>query len=127
LAPRLSPAARKGGAQDGSDSLVIAASPASLTPLAGIPTVRPLQKGHPRPAGQAIISIGFIYRLSHATGFADVGPSQRRPSANGPELRLVFRNGLALSSIDVLWQEFAIGWLIIIAVSLDQWIRRVSA
>jgi len=26
----------------------------------------------------------------------------------------------------VLWQEFAIGVLIIIAVALDQWIRRVS-
>jgi fructose transport system permease protein len=39
----------------------------------------------------------------------------------------VFRNGLALSGVDVLWQEFAVGWLIIIAVALDQWIRRVSA
>jgi len=39
----------------------------------------------------------------------------------------VFRNGLALSGVDVLWQEFAIGWLIISAVALDQWIRRVSA
>ncbi len=39
----------------------------------------------------------------------------------------VFRNGLALSGVDVLWQEFAIGWLIIIAVALDQWIRKVSA
>jgi fructose transport system permease protein len=26
----------------------------------------------------------------------------------------------------VLWQEFAIGVLIIVAVALDQWIRRVS-
>jgi fructose transport system permease protein len=39
----------------------------------------------------------------------------------------VFRNGLALSDVDVLWQEFAVGWLIIIAVALDQWIRKVSA
>ena len=39
----------------------------------------------------------------------------------------VFRNGLALSGVDVLWQEFAIGLLIIIAVALDQWIRKVSA
>jgi fructose transport system permease protein len=38
----------------------------------------------------------------------------------------VFRNGLALSGVDVLWQEFAIGWLIITAVALDQWIRKVS-
>ena len=39
----------------------------------------------------------------------------------------VFRNGLALSGVDVLWQEFTVGFLIIIAVALDQWIRKVSA
>jgi fructose transport system permease protein len=39
----------------------------------------------------------------------------------------VFRNGLALGGVDVLWQEFTVGWLIIIAVALDQWIRKVSA
>jgi fructose transport system permease protein len=39
----------------------------------------------------------------------------------------VFRNGLALSGVDVLWQEFAVGFLIIVAVALDQWLRRVSA
>lgn len=36
-----------------------------------------------------------------------------------------FRNGLALSGVEVLWQEFAVGLLIIVAVALDQWIRRV--
>lgn len=39
----------------------------------------------------------------------------------------VFRNGLALSGVDVLWQEFAVGGLIIIAVTIDQWIRKISA
>lgn len=39
----------------------------------------------------------------------------------------VFRNGLALAGVDVLWQEFTVGILIIVAVALDQWIRRVSA
>lgn len=39
----------------------------------------------------------------------------------------VFRNGLALSGLDALWQEFAVGLLIIAAVGVDQWIRRVSA
>ena len=39
----------------------------------------------------------------------------------------VFRNGLALAGLDALWQEFAVGLLIIVAVALDQWIRRVSA
>ena len=37
-----------------------------------------------------------------------------------------FRNGLALAGLDVLWQEFTSGFLIIIAVSFDQWLRRIS-
>ena len=39
----------------------------------------------------------------------------------------VFRNGLALSGVDVLWQEFTVGLLIIVAVAMDQWIRKVGA
>ena len=39
----------------------------------------------------------------------------------------VFRNGLALAGLDALWQEFTVGILIVVAVGLDQWIRRVSA
>jgi fructose transport system permease protein len=39
----------------------------------------------------------------------------------------LFRNGLSLAGLDVLWQEFAVGVLIIVAVTMDQWIRRVSA
>jgi fructose transport system permease protein len=39
----------------------------------------------------------------------------------------VFRNGLALAGVDVLWQEFTVGLLIIIAVAIDQWIRKVGA
>ncbi|MGH6904423.1 MAG: ABC transporter permease [Geminicoccaceae bacterium] len=39
----------------------------------------------------------------------------------------VFRNGLALAGLDALWQEFTVGVLIIVAVALDQWIRRISA
>jgi fructose transport system permease protein len=39
----------------------------------------------------------------------------------------VFRNGLALSGLDALWQEFTVGVLIIVAVTLDQWIRRVAS
>ena len=39
----------------------------------------------------------------------------------------VFRNGLDLAGVDVLWQEFTVGLLIIIAVSTDQWIRQASA
>jgi len=37
----------------------------------------------------------------------------------------VFRNGLSLAGLDVLWQTFAVGVLIILAVSIDQWIRKV--
>ncbi|GLQ55662.1 ABC transporter permease [Devosia nitrariae] len=39
----------------------------------------------------------------------------------------IFRNGLALAGVDVLWQEFAVGGLIIVAVTIDQWIRKISA
>jgi fructose transport system permease protein len=37
----------------------------------------------------------------------------------------VLRNGLTLSGVDVLWQDFAVGILIIAAVAIDQWIRKV--
>jgi fructose transport system permease protein len=37
----------------------------------------------------------------------------------------VFRNGLSLAGLDVLWQTFAVGVLIVVAVSIDQWIRKV--
>lgn len=39
----------------------------------------------------------------------------------------VFRSGLNLSGVDVLWQQFAVGALIIIAVAIDQWLRKVSS
>jgi fructose transport system permease protein len=37
----------------------------------------------------------------------------------------VFRNGLQLAGVEVVWQGFAIGLLVLVAVSLDQWIRKV--
>jgi fructose transport system permease protein len=39
----------------------------------------------------------------------------------------VFRNGLALSGLALLWQDFAVGVLIIVAVTIDQWIRKISS
>lgn len=36
----------------------------------------------------------------------------------------VFQSGLRMIGVDVLWQVFTIGWLIIFAVGIDQWIRR---
>lgn len=39
----------------------------------------------------------------------------------------VFASGLKLAGADPQWEMFAIGCLIIAAVALDQWIRRVSA
>jgi len=38
----------------------------------------------------------------------------------------VFRSSVSLAGLDVLWQIFAIGVLIIFAVALDQWIRRAA-
>lgn len=37
----------------------------------------------------------------------------------------IFRNGLALAGLDVLYQTLAVGILIIVAVAIDQWIRKV--
>lgn len=39
----------------------------------------------------------------------------------------VFRNGLALAGLDVLYQTLAVGILVIVAVSIDQWIRKVRS
>ncbi len=39
----------------------------------------------------------------------------------------VFRSGLSISGVEVLWQDLAVGVLSIAAVTIDQWIRRVSA
>ncbi|TFF21906.1 ABC transporter permease [Jiella endophytica] len=39
----------------------------------------------------------------------------------------VFNSGLRLAGVDVLWQLFATGWLIIFAVAIDQWIRKISS
>lgn len=38
----------------------------------------------------------------------------------------VFQSGLRIAGVDVLWQVFAIGCLIILAVSIDQWIRKIA-
>ncbi len=35
-------------------------------------------------------------------------------------------NGLTIAGFDPLWQNFAVGLLIIVAVAIDQWIRRVG-
>lgn len=54
-----------------------------------------------------------------------------RGSINGPLIGAlivgVFQSGLRLAGVDVLWQVFAIGWLIIIAVAVDQWIRAIAS
>ena len=39
---------------------------------------------------------------------------------------VVFRLGLKLSNVDPYWQNFAIGALILVAVGIDQWIRKVA-
>lgn len=39
----------------------------------------------------------------------------------------VFNSGLALAGFDPLWRLFTVGVLIICAVAIDQWIRRISS
>ena len=38
----------------------------------------------------------------------------------------MFRNMLAIAGVDVLWQLFAIGLLILVSVGFDQWMRRAG-
>ncbi len=38
----------------------------------------------------------------------------------------VFSNGLTLAGVDVLWQTFTTGVLVVVAVGLDQWTRKVA-
>jgi len=38
----------------------------------------------------------------------------------------VFRNGLSLAGVDSLYQTFAVGVLVIAAVSIDHWIRKAK-
>ena len=38
----------------------------------------------------------------------------------------VFNTGLSLAGVDDYWQIFAVGVLVIVAVSIDQWLRRAS-
>ncbi len=38
----------------------------------------------------------------------------------------VFRNGLQLAGVQIVWQGFAIGLLVLAAVAIDQWIRKVK-
>ena len=38
----------------------------------------------------------------------------------------MFRNGLFLAGVNASYQNFYIGALILVAVTLDQWIRRVG-
>lgn len=45
----------------------------------------------------------------------------------GSVLVSVFRNGLFLAGVDVLFQNLAVGVLTIVAVGLDQWIKKVRA
>ncbi|MBL7254224.1 ABC transporter permease [Paractinoplanes lichenicola] len=39
----------------------------------------------------------------------------------------VFRNGLALAGLDVLYQTLTVGVLVIVAVAVDQWIRKAKS
>jgi fructose transport system permease protein len=45
----------------------------------------------------------------------------------GALIVVVFRSGLSLAGVDDQWRVLAIGVLIIVAVSIDQWIRKVKA
>ena len=87
---------------------------------------------------------GFVVRNAHAanaTAQIHHAPGWRRRGVIigtllGAIIVGMARNGLAIAQFqigdlsikfDPLWQNFTIGLLVIVAVTLDQWIRRVSS
>jgi fructose transport system permease protein len=83
--------------------------------------------------GAASPQVGLSYNLDTITAVVIGGTSLfgGRGMVFGTLLGAIIvgmaRNGLSLAGIDPLWQDFTVGVLVIAAVTLDQWIRRVSA
>jgi fructose transport system permease protein len=83
--------------------------------------------------GAASPQVGLSYNLDTITAVVIGGTSLfgGRGMVFGTLLGAIIvgmaRNGLSLAQIDPLWQDFTVGVLVIAAVTLDQWIRRVSA
>ena len=83
--------------------------------------------------GAASPQVGLSYNLDTITAVVIGGTSLfgGRGVVIGTLLGAIIvgmaRNGLSLAGFDPLWQDFTIGVLVIVAVTLDQWIRRVSA
>jgi fructose transport system permease protein len=120
---------------------------AEASRLAGIPVTRILLS--------AYLVAGFVYALSAWILIGRVGAASPNSSADanldsitavviggtslfggrgiiigsllGALIVGVFRNGLALAGVDVLYQTLVVGVLVIVAVAIDQWIRRVRA
>jgi fructose transport system permease protein len=83
--------------------------------------------------GAASPQVGLSYNLDTITAVVIGGTSLfgGRGLVFGTLLGAIIvgmaRNGLSLAGLDPLWQDFTVGVLVIAAVTLDQWIRRVSA
>ncbi len=83
--------------------------------------------------GAASPQVGLSYNLDTITAVVIGGTSLfgGRGMVFGTLLGAIIvgmaRNGLSLAQVDPLWQDFTVGVLVIAAVTLDQWIRRVSA
>ena len=71
--------------------------------------------------------MGQVYRRRHP----DATPAQIEKETNkplrAPLIVVVFTSGLTLANVNDLYQPIAEGVLVILAVGLDQWIRRVKA
>ena len=76
--------------------------------------------------GLLLAGLGIIYSVLVSPG-RSTAPTTASDGSPGAVLQeLVARVDNPKADRAVLWQEFAIGVLIIVAVALDQWIRRVS-
>ena len=92
---------------------------------------RIMEPVHKRPPHAAFTGFGKRTPLSEykpqkrgGQGVLTARIEERRGQLVGALIVGVFRNGLTLVGVESLWQNFAVGILVIVAVSIDQWIRK---
>ena len=85
--------------------------------------------GNAGPTGRPLALLTFL--IDGNNWPTDPWPFKRTNLAihllNGAIIGFLSHRFLRLAGVDVLWKVFAIGWLIIMAVGIDQWIRKISA
>ena len=112
------------GLLDGVYYLLIALGLSLIFSLGGIVNVVQLGSVHPSFGEAVELQVIAACVLGGVSLFG--GRGRLIGTLLGAMIVTVFRQGLTLAEIDAYWQNFAIGSLILIAVALDQWIRKVA-